>query len=99
MIIGNIMNGFNEKEIIDNIDKAIALLKNYKVLFTNHLNNKTYFVNKKQRVIVVGVNCKYSLSFDEFKEIYEQAKFVVYEENEESFDFSRDDEYYGWKHK
>lgn len=93
------MQVFDEIEIIESIDKAIALLKNHKLLFTNHLNNKTYFVEKKQKVLVIGLNCKYSLSYEEFKDIYDGAKFVVYEENEESFDFSRDDEYYGWKHK
>lgn len=93
------MNGFEEIEIIDNIDKAIAILKSYKVLFTNHLNNKTYFIEKKKKVLVISTNSKYSLTYDEFKELYSMAKFIVYEEKEENFDFSRDDEYYGWKHK
>ena len=93
------MNIYENIEIIDNIEKAIALLKSYKVLFTNHLNNKTYFIEKRKRVLVIGVNSKYSLSYEQFKELFMDAKFVVYEENEESFDFSRDDEYYGWKHK
>ena len=35
-------------EIIDNIDIAIAVLKSHKILFTNHLNNKTYFIEKKK---------------------------------------------------
>ena len=36
------MNGFEELEIIENIDIAIAVLKSHKILFTNHLNSKTY---------------------------------------------------------
>ena len=89
------MKEFNEYEIIDNIDNAIVLLKNLKVLYSN----KTYFVMKKQRVLIVGLNSKYFLSFEEFKDLYKENKFIVYEENDENFDFSRDDEYYGWKHK
>ena len=54
---------------------------------------------KKQKVLVVGLNSKYYLSFEEFKELYHDNKFIVYEESDENFDFSRDDEYYGWKHK
>lgn len=86
---------FNEHEIIDNIDTAIVLLKNLKVLYSS----KTYFVMKKQKVLIVGLNSKYFLSFEQFKELYKDNKFIVYEENDENFDFSRDDEYYGWKHK
>lgn len=86
---------FNEHEIIDNIDNAIVLLKNLKVLYSS----KTYFVMKKQKVLIVGLNSKYFLSFEQFKELYKDNKFIVYEENDENFDFSRDDEYYGWKHK
>ena len=86
---------FNENEIIDNIDNAILLLKNLKVLYSS----KTYFAMKKQKVLIVGLNSKYFLSFEQFKELYKDNKFIVYEENDENFDFSRDDEYYGWKHK
>ena len=86
---------FNEHEIIDNIDNAIVLLKNLKVLYSS----KTYFFMKKQKVLIVGLNSKYFLSFEQFKELYKDNKFIVYEENDENFDFSRDDEYYGWKHK
>ena len=89
------MKEFLEHEIIDNIDNAIVLLKNLKVLYSN----KTYFVLKKEKVLIIGINSKYYLSFEEFKELYSDNKFIVYEENEENFDFSRDDEYYGWKHK
>ena len=93
------MNGFEELEIIENIDIAIAVLKSHKILFTNHLNNKTYFIEKKKKVLVISTNSKYSLSYEEFKELYSVAKFIVYEEKDENFDFSRDDEYYSWKHK
>ena len=86
---------FKDYEIIDNIDNAIALLKNQKILYSN----KTYFVMKKQKVLIIGLNSKYSLTFEEFKDLYKENKFIVYEENDENFDFSRDDEYYGWKHK
>lgn len=89
------MKEYLEHEIIDNIDSAIVLLKNLKVLYSA----KTYFVMKKQKVLVVGINSKYFLSFEEFKDLYHDNKFIVYEENDENFDFSRDDEYYGWKHK
>ena len=44
-------------------------------------------------------NSSYYLIIEEFKKLYEGYKFIIYEQNEEKFDFERDDEYYNWKHK
>lgn len=93
------MNLYLENEIIDSIDKAITYLKNQKILFTNHLSNKTYFIEKKQKVLVIGENSKYVLSYEQFKELFQEAKFIIYEENDETIDTLRDEEYYSWKHK
>lgn len=89
----------NTNEIIDNIETAINLLKYKKVLFTNHLNNKTLFVERKGKVLMIGVNNTCFLTYDQFKDLYSESKFIIYEESDENFDFSRDDEYYSWKHK
>lgn len=89
------MNEFENIEIIDNIDKAITLLKSHQIL----LANKTYFIEKKGRILVIGVNFKFYLTYDQFKDLYSNHQFVVFEEKDENFDFSRDDEYYSWKHK
>lgn len=89
----------NDLELIEDIELAIKLLKNKNVLFSNHLGNKTFFVEKRKRVLIKATNSTYYLSYDEFKDLYENCKFIVYEEKEENFDFSRDDEYYSWKHK
>lgn len=86
-------------ELIDKIETAIKLLKSHEVLFTNHLNNKTFFVEKKGKVLVIGTNSKFLLNYDEFKDLYYEAKFIIYEEKDENYDFSRDVEYYSWKHK
>lgn len=86
-------------EYIDKIEVAIKYLKNHEILFTNHLNNKTFFVEKKEKVLVIGTNSKFFLSYNEFKDLYKEAKFVIYEEKDDSFDFTRDVEYYNWKHK
>ena len=48
------MNQYNEKEIIESIDLAITLLKNKKVLFSNHLGNKTFFIEKRKRILVMA---------------------------------------------
>ena len=50
-LLGGNMKEFLEHEVIDNIDSAIVLLKNLKILYSA----KTYFVMKKQKVLVVGL--------------------------------------------
>lgn len=89
------MNEFEKVEIIDNIDKAVAILKNHEILFSN----KTYFIEKKGKVLVIGLNSKFYLTYEQFKDLYVNHQFVVFEEKDENFDFSRDDEYYSWRHK
>ena len=93
------MNQYNEKEIIENIDLAITLLKNKKVLFSNHLGNKNFFVEKIKRVLVMASNSTYLLSYEQFKELFNEAHFIEYEDNDATIDYQRDDEYYSWKHK
>ena len=45
------MNQYNEKEIIENIDLAITLLKNKKVLFSNISRKLNSFDKRPTRVI------------------------------------------------
>ena len=93
------MNLYNDKEIIESIDLAITLLKNKKVLFSNHLGNKTFFIEKRKRILVMASNSTYYLSYDQFKELFNEASFIEYEDNDATIDYQRDDEYYSWKHK
>ena len=39
------------------------------------------------------------LKDNDFLEIYKSNKFMEYDDEISEYDFSRDDEYYGWKHK
>ena len=48
---------------------------------------------------MISENSKYVLSYEQFKELFQEAKFIIYEENDETIDTLRDEEYYSWKHK
>lgn len=91
---------FDELEYIKEIDKAINKLKSKEILMAITNQEKTFFVGKKEKVMIYNPNSTYSLKYEEFKELYNNVVFVVYNDNEAEFDFSRDDEYYNnWKHK
>ena len=34
-----------------------------------------------------------------YKELFNEATFIEYEDNDATIDYQRDEEYYSWKHK
>jgi len=93
------MKEIDNIKVVESIVEAVTLLKQKEVLLSMVSKNKTFFVNKKDKVLVLNENSSYFLSFEDFKETFKDNQFVIFEDNESNFDFSRDDEYYGWKHK
>ena len=93
------MNNIEKELIIENIDKSISILKNKEILFSIIDNNKVYFMFQKDKILIMNPNSSYYLPVEQFKMLYEGYKFIIYEQNEEKFDFERDEEYYNWKHK
>ncbi len=93
------MDNYRDEKPIEQIDMAITVLKDKKVLFSILSGIKTYFIEKKSKVLIVNGNSSIFISYDEFKSLYDHTLFYIFEEKEENYDFSRDDEYYSWKHK
>ena len=89
----------NEIKVINDIKIAILMLKEKKVLLSFNNKTKTYFVLRNNKIYVFTDNSSYTLSLEIFTELYKENEFVEYVYNEQTFDFSRDDEYYNWKHK
>lgn len=89
----------NEIKVINDIKIAILILKEKKVLLSVNNKNKTYFILKNDKIYVFNDNSSYTLSLEMFTELYSKNEFIEYIYNEQTFDFSRDDEYYNWKHK
>lgn len=89
----------NEIKVINDIKIAILMLKEKKVLLSVNNKTKTYFILKNDKIYVFNDNSSYTLSLEMFIELYSKNEFIEYVYNEQSFDFSRDDEYYNWKHK
>ena len=89
----------NEIKVINDIKIAILMLKEKKVLLSVNNKNKTYFILKNDKIYAFNDNSSYTLSLELFTELYSKNEFIEYIYNEQTFDFSRDDEYYNWKHK
>ena len=89
----------NEIKVINDIKIAILMLKEKKVLLSVNNKTKTYFILKNDKIYVFNDNSSYTLSLEMFTELYSKNEFIEYVYNEQFFDFSRDDEYYNWKHK
>lgn len=88
----------NDFDKVFSIDEAIELLKSKNVL-VSLTNTKNIYYEKNHQVFVISYNCTYLLNYSDFKKLYQDTSFYIYQEDDEKFDFSRDDEYYGWKRK
>ncbi|MCI5746054.1 MAG: hypothetical protein MR270_07225 [Erysipelotrichaceae bacterium] len=87
-----------ENEFLD-INQALIKLKNKKIVFCYVNNIKVFFVKKKTNIYVINNGSSFYLKDNDFLEIYKNNKFMEYDDEISEYDFSRDDEYYGWKHK
>lgn len=95
--LGDCMEEYSK---VENIHQAISFLKENVILVSFDKNDKKHFIQKDGKVMVIEANCRYLLPFLQFEELFQS--FVFYVENPQKevlFDFSRDDEYYRWKHK
>lgn len=83
-------------EKIIEIELAINLLKEGIALKDK---SKNKFIKKKKRVQVYSVNSSYSLSFQEFEELFKNNKFIIEDFEDSQIDLEKDKEYYSFKHK
>ena len=83
------------EEIIE-IELAVNLLKEG-IILKDNLKNR--FICKKKRVHVYSLNSSYSLSFEEFIELFKNNKFMIEDFDDSQIDLEKDKEYYSFKHK
>ena len=78
------------------INEAYVALKDGFIL----KNMRNYvFKKRNKKVWVKSDNATYTLSFKDFVKLYEDDKFVIYEDNNQIIDSKKDEEYYNFKHK
>lgn len=83
-------------EDIIKIDLAIEYLKNRVTLYTITDKNKIYLKGNQTNVRITNPNATYTISYNEFKNLYQKNVFFIYEETDFEIDALKDEQYYKW---
>lgn len=83
-------------EKVESFDFVLDYLKNKIILTTN---GKNKFVYRKNRILCVQDGTSYSMSLDDFKEVYGKYTFYVFEDNSAEIDLTKDEAYYRYYKK
>ena len=79
---------------LENFSQVIQYLNDKEIVM---LRDHTSFYIKGSRIMVNGLNTSYSLSFEEFRDLFQKETFYVYEPDNDGINSEKDDEYYLWK--
>ncbi|MBR2685455.1 MAG: hypothetical protein IKE59_05340 [Erysipelotrichaceae bacterium] len=80
----------------EDFHEAIAYLNEGEMLTTKDLDQ--FFIHK-DRVVRRFRGSHYTLSFEDFKELYRDTVFYLYEEVQETVDLEKDEAYYRYYKK
>ena len=88
-------------EKIEDVALAEAYLKEGRVLCFVSGKLLTRFLIKKEKIHVYNDALHYILSWNDFKHLFENEVFYLYESESEQVEISKekDEEYSGWYHK
>lgn len=83
-------------EKLNNIQEAILALKDKEILTTN---KKDRYVFKKNNIYVYNNGTSFVLTLDDFKELYKEKTFYIFEEESSFIDNDKDEAYYRYYRK
>ncbi len=83
-------------EKLNNIQEAILALKDKEILTTN---KKDRYVFKKNNIYVYNNGTSFVLTLDDFKELYKEKTFYIFEEEGSFIDNDKDEAYYRYYRK
>lgn len=88
-------------EKIESLELLESYLKEGRVICTIAKSSVTRFVWKQELIHVYGEHAHYTLTFQDFLDLFSHESLYLYEKDEEYVEISKekDDEYYGWYHK
>lgn len=87
-------------ECICDLQQALAYLRNRRILALD-APTRTLILMIENRIQVITQSSRFSLSIEEFLDLYQDNRFWLLEEgtNDIEVALERDAEYYSWKHK
>ena len=83
-------------EKLNNKQEAILALKDKEILTTN---KKDRYVFKKNNIYVYNNGTSFVLTLDDFKELYKEKTFYIFEEEGSFIDNDKDEAYYRYYRK
>ena len=86
----------NEK--IFTIEEMLPLLKEHILFFSFNEGRKKYFHYMKKNILVQDGNSRYKINEKDFKELFKDAKFLIFDPKDNiEIDLEKDKEYYSWR--
>ena len=82
------------------IQRAIGILRSARIL-SSTTAPKTLFLMIEGKIQVITVDARYTISVDDFLELYKDMQFIVLESENTDIEaaLAKDAEYYSWHHK
>lgn len=81
---------------IADFNLVLTLLKNGEILISFIKGKKTFFAMKKDKIFCQNNSSSYSLTVLDFTNLFHDASFFIFENNENFIDIKKDEEYYHW---
>lgn len=86
---------------IKSLEEVLYLLKSQITVVQIIQGIPVYFIQKEEKIKVIGNGANYMLDVETFKSLFEHEKFYEVEKKQKDGEISvsKDEEYYSWKHK
>ena len=84
-------------ELEYSLEEMLPLLKNHIIFFSISEGRKKYFHYYNKLILVLDGKSRYKLKIDDFKTLFKDSKFYVYEDDTVEIDIEKDKEYYSWR--
>lgn len=79
------------------IDEALSYLKGSYKLFSIIKNEKYLFSYRDNKVLISTDKTSYRLNIIDFKKLFLDSVFFIYDDNQIEVDVTKDSEYYSWR--
>lgn len=83
-------------EKIESFTRTVQYLKEGEIVM---LADRTAMFIRNQRIEVCSGNSHYTLSFTDFRDLYENSTFYLYQPSYDEIDMEKDAAYYSWKNQ
>lgn len=81
------------------LEETVDALENNICLIASVEGELTYFRKIHKQIKIFNKNTAVSVTLNDFLKLYKSYTFYIYESNDSTIDFEKDEQYYSWTHK